>query len=495
MSAKEIWFGNQDWPSGRSPGDFANDVFKKENCKTDKEKAFAFYKWFIRCMNRGPNFYQASASGNYERCFNSCLLFTGWGSHECTGWGWIASEALNAAGVKSRRVVCHNNGHTIYEVFYKGDDGKEQWHAFDPFLGWYFLNKSGEVASCEELAADSNLAQAPYPGHAEPLGHFWQRSGIAHRHRQEDALDIVQPLQNERLAWNLLPGQEITNLWQPSPPEYALVTYNNAAPGERGRYQPQGSHCSISPYGVKGQLRYPEHEPYWKHYRWPSTIRPNENVRWHGFGNLRWLPLVHGEKVTEKSFNATFENNRLSPSGPNKFMEIWYRFKLPYPANHISLDTDVSGSGTFGLSISADNGNTVWPVFWGSPRYDTFNNGKSQYLNGKSTIQGLREFMLRIDMESRNVITMNALRIMIGYQHNMNVQPRLLPGKNSLYLDTGDVDDGSSISARWNYTMLGKEMQEELGADSSGKVEKTVTLDCDAPDDIVMRGVTLKCSQ
>ena len=137
MTAKNVWFGNENWPSGRSPGDFAREVFRIEGCKTDKEKAFAFYTWFQRCMLRGPNLYQASGAGTYARVFDALSIFA-WGSHECTGWGWVAAEALNAAGVKARRMVANANGHTFYEVWYKGDNGKEAWHAFDPFLGWYF---------------------------------------------------------------------------------------------------------------------------------------------------------------------------------------------------------------------------------------------------------------------------------------------------------------------------------------------------------------------
>ena len=175
-------------------------------------------------MNRGPNFYQASRSGTYERSFDPLTIFI-WGSHECTGWGWVASEALNAAGVKARRVAAHNNGHTFYEVWYKGDDGTEGWHAFDPFAGWYFLNKNGEVASCKELASDHTLVQDPYKGHALPCGHTWERSGIGHRHRLEDALEVIQQLKDEQISYNLSHGQAYTCLWHPSEPQNALITY------------------------------------------------------------------------------------------------------------------------------------------------------------------------------------------------------------------------------------------------------------------------------
>ena len=45
MAAGNVWFGNRAWPSGRSPGDFAGDIFRLEGCRSDKEKALAFYGW------------------------------------------------------------------------------------------------------------------------------------------------------------------------------------------------------------------------------------------------------------------------------------------------------------------------------------------------------------------------------------------------------------------------------------------------------------------
>ncbi|MDD4890511.1 MAG: hypothetical protein PHU85_11340, partial [Phycisphaerae bacterium] len=465
MAATGIWFGNEAWPSGRSAGDFARDVFRIEGCTTDKQRAMAFYKWMIRCMNRGPNFYVAGGTGTYERCFNADLLFTGWGSHECTGWGWIGAEALCAAGLKARRVVCHNNGHTIYEVFYKGDDGVESWHAFDPFAGWYFVNRRGEVASCEELAADHSLAQSPLPGSAQPSGHIWERNSQAHRHRMESALVIDQPIRRERLAWDLLPGQSVSNLWRPADPAYALIACDNSPPGERGQAAPDGAHDTMPQYDHEGRLLYPEHEPYWRAYRWPASRRiepaPGEGVitashhdlvRWHGCGSLRWKPLPFGQSAAARCANAKFENGSLAPTGPNHWAEVWYRFRLPYPISYLALDTDFSGTGTVGIAISADGGDSLASLYWGPPKWLRVLNGKADYLAGKPSVQGLREFWLRIDMESRDVVRMNALRIMVGYQHNMHVQPRLLPGENPLFLEAPELAAGRKLSCRWNYT-------------------------------------------
>lgn len=494
MSAKSVWFGNKAWPSGRSPGEFASDVFRIENCKTDREKALVYYKWMIRCMNRGPNLYIASRSGAYARCFDPLTLFTSWGSHECTGWGWIATEALCAAGLKARRVACHKMGHTIYEVWYAGDNGKKSWHAFDPFSGWYFLNASGEVASCAELAANHNLVQNPFPGHAVPCGHFWDRSNIGHRHMMADALDVIQRIKHEQISYQLLPGQVFSSLWRPEDPEKALVTYDESLPSERGHECPDGSHCSITPYDHEGKLRYPEHEPYWRPYRWPATGNPRSLVRWHGCGSLRWAPLNYGERVAEWTAHAKFENGRLAPDGVNRHMEAWYRFKLPYLASYINIDTTVEGSGYAGFCISPDEGNTIWPIYTGAPKYFVIRNGKAEYLAGKPSVQGLKEFLLRIDMHTnvpQSGLCVSGLRIMVGYQHNMHIQPRLIPGENQLYLKAEDLNEGEKLAVRWNYTVPGGEKEESLDLDSAGETVRTVNLEYGRPDDIIMRGVTV----
>jgi len=495
MAVKGVWFGNKQWPSGRSPGDFAKDVFRIEKCKTDKEKAFAFYTWLQRCMMRGPNIYTASASGAYSRCFDPLTIFT-WGSHECTGWGWVAAEALNAAGLKARRMVANNNGHTFYEVYYKGDNGKEAWHAFDPYIGWYFLNKEGEVASTEELGKDHNLVHDPYPGHALPCCHDWIRGILSRRSDVSDWVDVVQELKGEQLSYNLDRGQAISALWQPADGEKALVTYDDAPPGERGKSYIRGSHCSITPYDHEGRIRFPDHEPYWRNYRWGSSLNPHESVRWHGCGNLRWTPLLYGEDAVLEAHNAVFENNTVRVKGNNTYAEIWYRIRLPYLIHHLYADWSVKGAGEAGLSISADGGNTLWDLKrGGAPCGGLVQNGKADYLAGRASVQGLREFLLRIDLlayDRGEELRVDALRIQVGFHHNMHIQPRLLPGENELYIEADEVDSGDSLEVRWAATAGDREITERLALDTTGRTERKIDVGCEKPEDIIMRGVTLE---
>jgi hypothetical protein len=484
MNASGVWFGNEAWPSGSSPGAFARDVFRLENCRTDRERAMAFNSWLLRCMHRGPNL-RLPGMGGYIHSADPLSLFTSWGHNECTGWGWVAAEALQAAGMKARRSVAFASGHTFYEVWYAGEDGKEGWHAFDPFIGWYFLNDRGEVASCEELAANPDLVLHPRPGGRTRLGHHPERSGWMHRYKVHDLLDIEQPVRNEELRYEPQVGQVYANLWRPELPELSWPAN-------------KGAHCDISLYDEEGKARYPEHLPYWKHYTWPTAntngINGTQEVRWHGCGALRWNPLEYGAQVAWRAHNAVFENGGVRPSGVRKHCEVWWHIKVPYLATHLRLcpAVDVGGGDLVGFSVSPDAGRSLHSIYWqsGSPP-KTIDNGPGE---GPS-VRGMREFWLRLDMSTQSEtspLRVRGLHICVGYQLNMNLLPRLLPGSNPLYLQAEKLD-GVKLSAEWAYTHPEGEKLETVSLEKASRAAKSVDPGIKKPDDIVMRGVTLRC--
>ncbi|MFH1024541.1 MAG: hypothetical protein V1809_14265 [Planctomycetota bacterium] len=497
MSAKNIWLGNERWPGNKSCGDFARDVFRLARAKTDKRKALAFYDWLTRCLMRGANLQLPNGAGGYSRCYEPLVLLASWGHGECTFWGWIATECLCAAGLKARRVVAHNNGHTFYEVWYTGDDGRGQWHAFDPFIGWFFLNERGEVASCEELAANPRLVQDPLPGHPVPLGHHPERSGIGHRHRLEDQVFIEQPMRNDVNAWELQKGMEVAFNFMPEVSGEALFE-------KTGDGNPVSSHCDIAELNRGGFVAQPKHMPYWKNYLWPTEntdgLNEGRPVRWHGAGALRWTPLKHGKTVVEESHNAKFENGILKLAGRHDFAEVWYHFKLPYLVSRVVVDYDVVGSGGdyFGLSLSADGGRTIWPMKLkaNAPHYGVARNGRAQRLAGEPSVQGLREFWLRVDFSSHAsplTFAVQALRISVGFQHNMHLQPRLLPGANPIWLEAGKLDSGDKLQAEWIFQKNGKEERARLELAKAGKVSDKVNLKARCPSEILMTGIRLTC--
>lgn len=486
MRATGVWFGNLAWPSGSSPGAFARDVFRLERCETDREKALVFYKWFQRCMMRGPNL-KIPGLGGYIRCSDPHLVFTSWGHNSCTGWGWVATEALQAAGLKARRAVI--SGHTFYEVWYKGIDGVEGWHAFDPFIGWFFTTDAGEVASCEELAAHPDLVTHPRPGGPSRLGHHPERAGVLHRYQVGDNLDVVQPPNNYELRYEPQVGMVFTNLWRPELPDLALDWEENRM---------GGSHCDVSMYDEEGKPRFSDHFPYWEHYAWPATADgragTGQDVRWHGCGALRWQPLLFGKDAAWQSANAIFEDGTVRPTGAKKHCEVWWHVKLPYMASYLRLNVaaDTSGGDLVGFSISPDAGRSLHNIYWESgspPKLLSFGP------NDVPGIKGMQEFWLRLDMSTQaaaSPLRIRGLHICVGYQQNMHLQPRLVPGENELYVQA-DKLDGMKLVTQWTYTHPEGDRVECVELCKPGREVRKVNPGIAKPDGLIMRGVTLKC--
>lgn len=502
MSATGIWFGNEAWPGNRSCRQFAQDVFRLAGAVTDKQKALAFYDGLTRCMLRGPVLCLPGGAGGYARCFDPLPIFVSWGLGECTDWGWVAAECLNGAGLKTRRVVAHNNGHTFYEIWYRGDDGREQWHAFDPFGGWYFLNERGEVASCEELAADPALVQDPLPGHPVPLGHHPERNNQAHRHCVADQAFIDQPHRFEELSWALELGMEATFAFMPEAPDRALFTRHPGRGEPWADEYPDGAHCDISPDSRLGFRQCAAHYPYWKPYlrATPSKAHMNEGrpVRWHGAGALRWKPLLAGADAACDARRVVFENGQVRPAGRHDFGEVWYRFRLPFLASFVAVDYDVTGAAGdyWGLSLSADDRRTLWdlPLKSHAPHYGFTTNGQAQWKAGQPGVQGLREFWLRIDMMTHGAapsLAVRALNVTVGFQHNMFLQPMLVPGRNPLWLEAAAIAPRAALAAEWIYQVRDMERRSALRLDAPGRVTETVAIEADTPSDIRVTGIRL----
>jgi hypothetical protein len=504
MSAKGVWLGNAAWPNNKSCGQFAKDVFRLAEARTDKQKALAFYDWMQRCMMRGANLQTPDGAGGYSRNFDPLVLLTSWGFGECTFWGWVATECLCAAGLKARRVVVHKQGHTYYEVWYKGDDGAEQWHAFDPYIGWYFLNESGEVASCAQLASNPQLVQNPLPGHPVPLGSHPERSGLGHRHRTEDQVIIDQPLRLEENSWDLRRGMEVTFNFLPEVPHKALFTRHPAIGEQPVDNRPDGTHDDICEISRLGFRQYARHIPYWKNYMWPTPNKDLRNegqpVRWHGAGALRWKPLLYGAEPAVDARNAVFQNGSLKATGQHHFCEVMYHVRLPYLISWLDVDYDVAGAGgdVFSLHVSADDRRTWWPLktAGSGPHWGQATNGQAEWKNREPSVQGLKEFWLRLTMLSHSpvpTLAVQALNIAVGFQHNMHIQPRLVPGANPLWVEAGQLGDGAKLQAEWIYQIDGEEKRTGIELAKTGRSEETVKLDAGCPSKIWMTGIRLAC--
>ena len=88
-------------------------------------------------------------------------------------------------------------------------------------------------------------------------------------------------------------------------------------------------------------------------------------------------------------------------------------------------------------------------------------------------------------------LNLRALKITVGYQVNMHLLPRLLPGKNVARIEAAELD-GAKLSAEWSCTLPDGDRLDCVALDAAGEARADVELNVERPEDIVMRGVRLQ---
>ena len=87
---------------------------------------------------------------------------------------------------------------------------------------------------------------------------------------------------------------------------------------------------------------------------------------------------------------------------------------------------------------------------------------------------------------------LRSLQIKVGYQHNMHIQPRLVPGDNELYVQAENLN-GVRLQTDWAFTHSDGEQVETVELLSGKRSSKKVNPKISKPEDLIMRGVTLRC--
>ena len=182
------------------------------------------------------------------------------------------------------------------------------------------------------------------------------------------------------------------------------------------------------------------------------------------------------------------------------FTEVWYHIKVPYQINQLLIDYDIMGGSNdyCGFAISTDDRRSLWSLKQKSykPHWGNIENGQAEWVRGEPSVQGLKEFWLRVDMYSHDekpTLALQALNITVEFQHNMNLQPRILPGENPLYLEAETVDDGSVLEAEWIFQVNGEQEKIKLGLKSAGVIEERIQRDEKCPSELFMTGLRLTC--
>jgi len=204
---------------------------------------------------------------------------------------------------------------------------------------------------------------------------------------------------------------------------------------------------------------------------------------------------LYGDKVIHKANNAIFENGTVKPIGNKTYCEVFWKIQVPYLASYLRIGTalDIGGGDIFGISISPDNGESFHTLHWGGSHPP-----KVLELNPRTapSINGLREFIIRMDMSSQSknsTLRLRGFQINVGYQVNMNILPRLLPGKNELCIKAKSISPSVKLEAEWAYTHPDGEMIDTVTLDKAGENKTIKILIIKSPADIIMRGVTLYC--
>ncbi len=177
-------------------------------------------------------------------------------------------------------------------------------------------------------------------------------------------------------------------------------------------------------------------------------------------------------------------------SGVSKHCEVWWHIKVPYLITYLQLApvVEASGSDLFGLSVSPDAGKTMLPLHWKNgapPKLITHGpgvfapDGRELSPAPSPSIRGSREFWLRLDMSSKSPaspLRVLNLGITVGYQLNMQILPRVMPGENTLSLEAKELN-GVRLQAEWVYTHPKGERVETVELEKSGRTQKKASCD------------------
>jgi hypothetical protein len=145
----------------------------------------------------------------------------------------------------------------------------------------------------------------------------------------------------------------------------------------------------------------------------------------------------------------------------------------PYLISYLRIQSNFATDGGeyIGLAISSDGGRSRHSLHWkrGPP---------PPVLTVLPTdapgVRNLQEFWLQMEMSSQHReprLRCRALQISVGYQVNMNVLPRLLPGANELTLQA-EQSDGVTLQADWAWSQGNEDALESLALKSGEKLAR-----------------------
>jgi len=451
----------------------ARDLWR--DCKTDQDKAIAVW-YFVRRMHfHWPHI----------PTWDSMDLINSYGFALCGYQSTMYCQIAAAGGLKARTM--HLPGHVIAEAYYGG-----AWHMFDCQVGWYALNRKGQVASCAEMKADPTLVSKAIEEGRASKPYFQCRddpkSGTNYAAKARAGRTLKPPA--KRLVINLRRGESITRKWSNEGKSWHK-------PGETKWTQP-GHTCT----GQTIDANDPVNWPYWKPYAKVARVRNGKPVygqkRYYGNGRMVYAPNLATDHWADALVAAQTRNvepaKGLRPVQAGQKAEAVFSFELPYVGVDAWLDaTVVRKADADAVAIHVKGAKGGWKKVWSAKKTGTL---KLEKISLKDAAWFGHGYQIKFEMTAAKApadAAVSDLRVTSVFMNNMYALPFFKPGKNVVRVTAAKGADLSAnkLTLQYVWAEAGKDKTLEKTIDKA-PFETTVQVAGPADGDLPrMKSVTL----
>jgi len=398
----------------------ARDLYA--DCRTEQEKAISTW-YFVRRMHfHWPHI----------PTWDSIDLINSYGFALCGYQSTMFCQICQAGGIKARTM--HPPRHVIAEAFYDGG-----WHMFDCQVGWYALNRKGQVASCAEMKADPTLVTKAVEERRASKPFFQCRdnpkSGTNYAAGARTGKSPKVP--DRRLVINLRRGERITRIWGNEGKSWHKA-------GETKWTEPHHG-CTAQSIDANDPVNW----PYWKPYAKVARVRNGKPVygwkRYFGNGRMVYEPELAAGAFTDAVAKDGLVN--VKPGGPlrpdegGKPASVTFVIDCPYVAVDAWLDASAlrktDGSA---LTISARGAKGGWKQVWRAGKQT--GELKLEAVSLKDAAWAGHRYSVKIAMSGGpGEVGVQKLKITTVFMNNMYSLPYFMPGENAIRVTAAEGTD------------------------------------------------------
>jgi len=417
----------------------ARDLYR--DCKTDQDKAIATW-YFVRRMHfHWPHI----------PTWDSIDLINSYGFALCGYQSTMYCQIAAAGRLKARTM--HPQRHVIAEAFYDG-----AWHMFDCQVGWYALNRKGQVASCAELKADPTLVTKAIEEGRASKPYFQCRdnpkSGTNYAATARTGRTLKPPA--KRLVINLRRGESITRTWA----------------NEGKSWHKAGETKWTAPHhGCLSQTidtNDPVNWPYWKPYAKVARVRNGKPIygwkRYYGNGRTVYAPDLSADHWADALVAGQTKNvepaKGLRPARPGRKAKAVFTIDLPYVGVDAWLDAAiVRKTDADAVTIYAKGPKGGWKKVWSAEKTGVL---KLEKVSLKDAAWFGHGYQVKFEMtaaKSPADAGVRDLRITSVFMNNMYALPFFKPGKNVVRVTAAKGADlaGNKLTLKYVWAEAGKD--------------------------------------